>query len=227
VSGDSTDLVKGKREDRVLGDASSEIVGNRIDVVSGTEDRRVRGQRTLRLESGDMVDVGGAAEHHYARDVTTRVEGNHTLIVGKNDARRSMTLRVEGTGTISTEDGLIIEAKGGLTLKCGTTSIRVGADGIELHGPMVRAAGEAGGLEVGKDGLKLESEGVIAHFGEKLLVKSEKASLAMGKEVKVAGQKICSTRPRTPRRSHRRTRPRQPRSSSSTTPASHSRISGS
>jgi type VI secretion system secreted protein VgrG len=195
VGGDSTDLVKGKREDRVLGDASSEIVGNRIDVVSGTEDRRVRGQRTLRLESGDMVDVGGAAEHHYARDLTTRVTGNHTIIVGKHDARRSLTLRIEGTGTISTEDGLVIEAKGGLTMKCGTTSIRVGADGIELHGTMVRAAGDAGGLEVGKDGLKLKSEGVLAHFGEKLLVKSEKASLAMGSEVKIDGEKILLNSP--------------------------------
>ncbi len=132
---------------------------------------------------------------HLGHDLTTRVTGNHTLIVGKHDARRSMTLRVEGTGTISTEDGLVIEAKGGLTIKCGTTSIRVGADGIELNGSMVRATGENGGLEVGKEGLKLKSEGVLAHFGEKLLVKSEKASLAMGSEVKVDGQKILLNSP--------------------------------
>jgi type VI secretion system secreted protein VgrG len=195
VGGDSSDLVRGKREERVLGDVSCQVEKNRVDVVTGTEDRQVRGQRTLRLESGDIVDVGGAAEHRYARDLTMRVAGNHTLIVGKHESRRSMTLRVEGTGTISTEDALVIEAKGGLTMKCGTTSIRVGADGIELNGPLVRATGENGGLEMGKDGLKLTSAGVLAHLGDKLLVKSEKASLAMGTEVKVDGQRILLNSP--------------------------------
>ncbi len=195
VGGDSLDLVRGAREERVLGDASCQVDRNRVDVVNGVEDRRVRGRRTLRLEADDVVDVGGAAEHRYERDLTMRVAGNHTLIVGKHESRRSMTLRVEGTGTISTEEALVIEAKGGLTMNCGTTSIRVGADGIELNGTMVRASGESAGLEVGKEGLKLKSDGVIAHLGDKLLVKTEKASLAMGSEVKVDGQKILLNSP--------------------------------
>ncbi len=195
VSGDRSDLVRGKCDTHLVGDQATHLEGNRRDVVIGSENRRIRGEHQLHLEAPSRVDAVGAAEHSYAADLTTRIGGNHTLIVGKHDAKRAMTLRVEGAGTISADDGLILEAGRGLTLQCGKTSIRIGADGIELNGSMVRVAGDAGGIEVGKDGLTLKSDGVLAQLGKKLLIKTDKASLAMGDECKIDGQKILLNSP--------------------------------
>jgi type VI secretion system secreted protein VgrG len=187
--------VAGERRDVVHGDASIAHLGSRSDVVEKALDRRVGGARTTRIAGADDLEVRGAAEHRFGGDLTTRVIGNHTLVVGTHDAPRAMRLRVEGAAAISAEGGLELEAKGGLTLRCGKTSIRIGDDGIELQGPMVRIGGEKGALEAGSDGLKLSSEKVYAHLGTKLLVQSETASLAMGTEVKVDGARILLNSP--------------------------------
>jgi hypothetical protein len=123
------DLVHGKIETHVLKDAEFRTDGNRIDVVSGSYDRRVRDLNS-RVEGRELREVSGAAEHLFLGDIVTRVTGNQTIIVGRHDARRALTLRTEGTTTISAEDGIVLESKA-LTLKCGTTFVRVGEDGIE------------------------------------------------------------------------------------------------
>ncbi|WP_437672891.1 type VI secretion system Vgr family protein [Sorangium sp. So ce131] len=194
VDKDAASEVRGDREELVLGSASLRH-GARLDVVEKGLEQRVGGARSARVEGRDDLEVRGAAEQRYLGDLTTRVAGHHTIIVGKHDAKRAMTLRVEGVATISADDAIELVASAGITLRCGATSIRVGADGIELHGPVVRVTGEQAALEAGKDGIKLTSDGAYAHLGGKLLLKTEKASLAMGTEVKVDGEKILLNSP--------------------------------
>jgi type VI secretion system secreted protein VgrG len=179
----------------VRGNSSLELDGSRIEVIRGNNDERVSGQRTLRVEGNDRSEIVGRTEHHHLGEVLTRVHGNQTIVVGKSDAPRSFTLRVEGTATLSSEHGLELASSEGITLRCGSTAIRIGKDGIELTGAMVRAAGESGGLEAGKEGLKLTSQGVYAQLGDKLLVQTAEASIAMGSEVQVAGKKILLNSP--------------------------------
>ncbi len=195
VAGDSSDIISGNHTLHIGGDESKRVDGNRINVVRGTEDARVTGDFTLRLERRDTRDVRSQAEHRYGDDFTTRIAGNHTVIVGRHGAHRSLTMHTEGTTTLSATREIVLEANGGLTLRCGNTAIRIGADGIELTGPMIRAAGESGGLEAGKEGLKLHSAGVYAQLAEKLFVKTESTTLAMGKEVKLDGPKILFNSP--------------------------------
>ncbi|WP_437738892.1 bacteriophage T4 gp5 trimerisation domain-containing protein [Sorangium sp. So ce1335] len=187
--------VLGDREDIVRGDADVRHLGARRDVVEKGLDQRVGVARAIRVDGRDDLEVRGAAERRYLGDLTTRVTGHHTVIVGKHDAKRAMTLRVEGVGTLSADDALVLTAGGGITLRCGNTSIRIGEDGIELHGPVVRVAGEKGSVEASKEGIKISSDGAYAHLGDRLLVKTEKASLAMGTEVKVDGEKILLNSP--------------------------------
>jgi type VI secretion system secreted protein VgrG len=187
--------VDGARHEIVAGDVSIRHARARLDVIEGALDERVGGARTARVEGPDRLDVRGEAQHAFRADLTTRVIGNHTIVVGDHDAQRSFALRVEGDASLSTEQGLVLEAKGGLTLRCGETSIRIGPDGIELTGGAVRATGEKGGLEASKDGLKLSSQGAFAHLGDKLLVKTGGASLSMGSEIKLDGGKILLNSP--------------------------------
>lgn len=195
VGRDASDEVRGDREEVVRGDVSVHHLGTRTDVVDQTFDQRVGEARTIRVDGRDDLEVRGTAEHRFLGDLTTRVTGNHMIIVGRHDAKRAMNMRVEGPATLSAEDGIEIHAAAGLTLRCGKTSIRIGEDGIEIQGEMVRVAAEEAGVSVDKDGIKLTSKGTYAHFGAKLLVKTEKTSLAMGTEVKVDGDKILLNSP--------------------------------
>jgi type VI secretion system secreted protein VgrG len=187
--------VLGDREEITHGNASRRHLGARLDVVQKGLEQRVGVVRAIRVEGRDDLEVRGAAEQRYLGDLTTRVTGHHTVIVGKHDAKRSMTLRVEGVATVSADDALELTAGGGITLRCGNTSIRIGEDGIELNGPVVRVAGEKGSVEASREGIKISSEGAYAHLGDKLLVRTEKARLAMGTEVKVDGEKILLNSP--------------------------------
>ncbi len=187
--------VAGNRQDIIGGNSSTQVAGDRVEMVSKALEQRVQGARTLRLEGEDLIQAQGNAEHRYAADLVTRITGNHTLIVGKHDAKRALTLRNEGTTTVSAEDGLVLESKSGVTIRCGTTSIRIGPDGVELCGDMIRAAANSSGFEVNSTGLKLMSPGVRAHLGNKLLITTDKASLAMHEEVKLDGLKILLNSP--------------------------------
>jgi len=190
VAKDATYEVLGERSETVHGDTSVHHVGARVEVVEKTLDQRVTGTRTTRVEDRDRLEVRGATEQRHLDDLTTRVIGNQTVIVGKHDAPRAMTLRVEGVGTVSAEGVLELASAKGITLRCGKTTLRIGEDGIELVGGMIRVAGEKGGLEAGKDGVKVTSEKVYAHLSDQMLIKTEQASISMGTEVKLDGQKI-------------------------------------
>ncbi len=195
IGKNATYEVLGQFDETVQGDASVRHLGTRLDVVEKSADQRVGGARTTRLADKDDLEVKGTADHRYLADQTTRVTGNQTWIVGTGDAPRSMTLRVFGTGAISSEGMLELESAEGITLRCGKTTLRIGKDGIELAGGMIRVAGEKGGLEASKDGLKLTSDKVFAQLSDQLLVKTDQASLAMGSEVKIDGQKILLNSP--------------------------------
>lgn len=127
--------------------------------------------------------------------MTTRVEGNATLIVGQHDARRSLNVHVEGGGTVSTTDALELLAQGGLTLRCGKTTLRITEDGIELSGGSIRVASEKGGVEVDANGVKLLSGDGYAHLDDKIVLRTKRASLSMGDEVKLDGSRILLNAP--------------------------------
>ena len=96
---------------------------------------------------------------------------------------------------LSAADMLELRAEAGITLRCGETVVRIGKDGIELVGGTVRVAGEKGGISTSKDGIKLSAEKAYMHLGDKLLAKTEEASLSMGKEVKLDGKQILLNSP--------------------------------
>jgi type VI secretion system secreted protein VgrG len=210
IQSDDHVLVGGSRHQRVAKDDVAEVHGDRREEVRGTAaihhrsrrevvgealDLRISGARTTLVEGSDRLEVRGAADTRHLGDLTTRVEGNHVVVVGTSGGKRSLSLHVEGAATLSTSDGITLDAAAGITLRCGDTSIRIGPGGIELTGEIVRATGEKGGLELGKNGVKLTSDGVYLHMGDKLLAKTDDASLAMGSEVKIDGTQILLNSP--------------------------------
>jgi type VI secretion system secreted protein VgrG len=184
-------------EEHVSGDRTTEVEGNRIDVVTGNSDERVSGARVTRIEGRERRDVKQNVDLVMADDLTTRVHGCMTTLVGKHDAQRSWVTHAEGlaklTSLVTTEVG----SEGEIVLRVGKSSIRITSEKIEIEAPAVTMKGAGGGLSAADEGLKLSSKKDAELLVEKkLLIKSaDGASMSMGKEVKVDGEKILLNSP--------------------------------
>jgi type VI secretion system secreted protein VgrG len=197
VEGDSIARVAGLREEHVAGDHSAQVDGNRVDVVTGDSDERVSGTLTTRLEGKERRDVQQNADLEYAEDLTTRVRGCMTTLVGKSDKKRSWVTHAEGVATLSSLDSTEVLSEGEIVLRVGKSSIRITSDRIELDAPAVTVKGKGGRLSADDDGLRLASKGdAQVLVDKKLVIKTkEGASLSMQKEVKIDGAKILLNSP--------------------------------
>jgi hypothetical protein len=149
-----------------------------------------------RVEGKERRSVQGTAELEYADDLTTRVKGCITTLVGKNDKKRSWVTHAEGTAGLSSTDSTRITSEKELVLGVGKSSIRITSDKIEIVSGNVSARGGGGGLSASDDGLALSSKSdARLVVGKQLVLKTDEASIAMGKEVKIDGKQILLNSP--------------------------------
>lgn len=182
ILGNRMDTIEKNLESVVKGDQTSHVDGNRIDVVNGNFDERVSGMLMTRVEGKERRGVTGRSDLTLADDYTVRVKGCYTTIVGRDDAKRSYVLRVEGTGQLSSSGVMEIDADKGITLKCGKSFIKITTDKIELVAPSVSAKGEGGGIVVDND-IKPNAKGDAVLKAKSLLVKTEAASMSLKTDV--------------------------------------------
>jgi type VI secretion system secreted protein VgrG len=195
VAGNTSESVGGRAERRIASDETTQVDGNRIDVVTGNADYRVSGMVTKRIEGRELRDVQESADLRYADDLTTRVRGCHTTLVGRADAKRSYLVHVEGVSTLSSIERMEISSEEELVLRVGKSAIRITSDRIELCSPQIGAKGDGGGLSIADDGLSVRSKGEAQFLADKMLFKTEAASIAMGKEMKVDAEKVLLNSP--------------------------------
>jgi type VI secretion system secreted protein VgrG len=197
VCGDARSAVNGEVEERIAGNRTTQIEGSRLEVVTGNADERVSGMRVTRVEGREKRDVQGNADFAHAEDLTLRVHGCMTTLVGEYEKKRSWLTHAEGTATLSSLDATCVSSEGELVLRVGKSSIRITEDRIELIAPAISVKGEGAGLTVDDAGLALGSKGdAQLMVGKKLVIKtSDGASVAMEKEVQVQGAKILLNSP--------------------------------
>lgn len=153
--------------------------------------------RVTRIEGKERHDVKKNANLNYFEDITTRVTGCMTTIVGKADAKRSWQTHAEGTAKLSSCDATEVSSERELTLRVGKSSIRITSEKIEIQSPVVTVKGKGGGMSADDAGLKISSKGDAQVLVEKKLVLKSKdgASLSLQKEVKVDGSRILLNSP--------------------------------
>ena len=195
ILGNRMDRIEKNLEEHVTGDHACLVDGNRIDVVKGNDERRVSGMLATRVEGRERHDVEGLADLVYARDLTVRVLGCSTTIVGKNDAKRSWTTHAEGSAALSGLERLELSSDKEIVLKVGDSSIRLTKDRIELASSAVATTGEGGKLSVSKDGLSMKSKDAQMTMSDKLVMKTASASVVMDKEMALDGTKILLNSP--------------------------------
>jgi hypothetical protein len=152
--------------------------------------------RVTRIEGRERREVQKPADHEYADDLTTRVRGSMTTVVGKSDKKRSWVTHAEGTAALSGLDKLELRSDKELVLAVGKSAIRITAEKIEVLAPGISAKGEGGSVSVGEEGITLKSkDDARLEMGKKMLLETKGASLSMEKEVKVDGSTILLNSP--------------------------------
>ncbi|MFO0552354.1 MAG: type VI secretion system tip protein TssI/VgrG [Polyangiaceae bacterium] len=196
VNGTRNDHVGGDLEQRVRGDVHVEIDGNHLEVVARDRDERVGGMAITRVEGSERRTVRGAAELEYTGDLTTRVLGSVTTVVGRADRRRAWVTHAEGNATLSAGERLELSADKELVLSVGKSTIRLTAEQIEVLAGALHASGEGASMSIDKNGAALVSKDKAeVRLDKRMLVKTESASLALEKEVKIDGKKILLNSP--------------------------------
>jgi type VI secretion system secreted protein VgrG len=195
VVGDRLETTKGNLEEQIEGDASRWVEGNSIDVVSGNADDRVEGDLTTRVGHNERRTIVGKLDLETLDDATHRSQGCLTTLVGKADANRSYTLRVEGLARVSSSKDLELSSDKAIVLRVGKSTIRITEDKIEIQSPAIAASGDGAGLTVADDTLKLSAKKAAIVTADSMLLKSEEGSVALAKEVKVDGKKILLNSP--------------------------------
>ena len=163
VEHDRTTRIGHNVEEQIAGDRNTRIGGNRIEVVTGSAEARVSGPLVTRVEGKERRAVQLNADFEYGDDLTTRVKGCMTTLVGKADAKRSWVTHAEGQAKLSSLDSTEVSSEGELLLRAGKSSIRITSDQIEIQSPAVTLKGTGGGLSADDDGLRLSSKSDAQH----------------------------------------------------------------
>lgn len=197
VLGDAHTRVRGSLEKEVLGSQATTIAGNRMAATRGDEDVRVSGALSTRVDGREKREVSQNADLVYGDDLTIKVRGCETIVVGREEAERSYLVHTFGVAKMSSTGALEIASDKEIVLRCGKSTMRMTASGIELDTPSLSVKGGTGKLSITDDGLKLKSDKARAEIvGDTILLKTDQgASMGMGKEVKIDGSQILLNSP--------------------------------
>ena len=189
VTGTLDVAVVGASRAMVSGVSERQVLGSSLDAVTGDVDLRVSGNQASRVEGTSRLEVGATASVALHEDATLRVDGHLVTVVGKNDARKSALVHVEGTTALSGSGPTEITSERCIVLRSGESEVRISPDGIELRAPIIRLAAEQ--VEVAaektvtvfaKDDARVQSK--------KILLRSEAAELALARVAKLDGETV-------------------------------------
>ncbi len=196
VAGNKHELVEHKLALTVKGDREEQVLGNQLETVSGNSEQRVAGMATVRVEGKLMHATRGDVDVAAEADVTLRSLGSVTTVVGKRDKPRSWVTHAEGTASLTGLKRLELHSDEELVLSVGKSSIRITKDKIELDSSAITVKGGGAGLTASDDGLALSSKGDGQLLvDKKLVIKTQGASMALEKEVKIDGSQILLNSP--------------------------------
>lgn len=182
--------VAGFRETRIGVDDRREVVGQSTDHVH--QGRRERTDGDLHREVGGATreELHGAVTRTARGDVLERVHGNHVLVVGAGDAKRSVATHVEGSLRSTASERIELRADQELLLVVGKTELRLSPDGATLRSPELGLFADGARLRLAAKTLKGFAEEKAQLKSEKVTLRSSGASLGLGSEATMSGSKI-------------------------------------
>ena len=191
VGGNLTESVGGDESRAVVGSRTHRVEGNAAEVVQGHADLRVTEDLSTRVGGKERREVEGQADLVFSDDLTFRVQGSSTTLVGQHDKKRSYVLHVEGVSELSSTGPTEITSDKGIVLRCGTSTIHLGTDRIEVTADTLVLQGKGGRVVLGDDKVKIKAKSKIQALSEDAIVlKSSGASVGLTADAKIDGGSV-------------------------------------
>jgi type VI secretion system secreted protein VgrG len=191
VGGNLTESVTGDESRAVEGSRTFRVEGNAAEVVQGRADVRVAEDLSTRVGGNERREVEGTTDLVLADDLTFRVLGCSTTLVGQHDKKRSYVLHVEGVSELSSTGPTEITSDKGIVLRCGTSTIQLGTDRIEVTAETLVLQGSGGRVVLGDDKVKIKAKSAIQGLSEdKIVLKSSGASVSLTGDAKIDGDNV-------------------------------------
>jgi type VI secretion system secreted protein VgrG len=191
VGGNLTQSITGDEARAVEGSRSWAVQGNAADVVHGRADVRVAEDLQTRIGGRERREVQGTTDVLLEDDLTLRVHGCSTTLVGQHDQRRSYVLHVEGVTELSGTGATEITSEKGLVLRCGKSSIHLTPERIEVTSPTIVLQGSGGSVALGDDQVKVKARSKILGLSDdKILFKASGASVRLDADARIDGSQV-------------------------------------
>lgn len=184
VKGNYSLSVKGAQNETINGLRSSVVNGSRIEVTTGLSTSTVAGDA--------MQEVKGDYNLKGRQRVSIAAETGMSISVGTMAKKSESQVFVHGTSTIGASDTVQINAAKGLVLLCGTSSLKILPDRIELRtDTLVLKAAKSIAASTGDNGPSLVIDEQATLKSKKVSVLAEQATLEMDDQgVKLHGNQV-------------------------------------
>lgn len=184
--------VKGKRDATIEGADRLEVRGGLSTVVTGDSFEKVIGTRRTDLVGEDRRSIEGIRETVVKGDSITDIRGNAALIVGRNDAKRSVSALVEGMVTVLGSGAIQITSDTEIILHVKDSFIRISESGIELGGGSVSMRGEGARMNIADGEAKIQTDKMFQVVSsDEIKMKTDGGNIGLTKsEAKVAGTMV-------------------------------------
>jgi type VI secretion system secreted protein VgrG len=149
----------------------------------------------MQIGGKEVRESIGPVQSTAKSDVTVRVHGCHTMLVGAEKAPRSHVVHVEGMAQMSSSGITEIRSDRGIVLSCGRSSIRISDDKIEILAAALAASGAGGGLSIDADAIRVRAKHDAEVRAERIVLKASDASLSLAKDAKIDGGQILLNSP--------------------------------
>lgn len=195
VEGDRRLEMRQLDDRHVHGDDQLRVEGTKRTTVVGQAEARYEGGRQTLVEGQDSAEVRGSSDLHARGDVTQRVGGNYTLLVGSSEGKRNHNVHVEGDAFLTCSDTIQISADSTVVIRCGESSIVMSPKRILLDSPEVMVVGKDAHTRL-KDGeVRIKGKTKVQAVSDKVLLKSSGAAMGLTSEARVDGSQILLNSP--------------------------------
>ena len=198
LNGPSTLAIGGDRTQTIKGDHNVSVTGDRTDQVAGNHEQRVGGDLITRVDGDFRPELNGSATVAMAGDAVVKALGHLVAVVGQNDAKKSSTIHVQGTSELYATGTSELTSEKAITIRVGTSSIRVTADGIEIGADTITLRGKDI-YHLADEKMKLVAKKeALFKSDKKIFLQAEAGSLQLTRDARVDGDMVklnCSPDP--------------------------------
>lgn len=184
--------VKGKRDAIIEGGDRLEVRGGFSTVVAGDSHEKVVGTKRTDVVGEDRRFIEGVGETIVKGDSVTDIRGNAALIVGRNDAKKSLSALVEGVVSVVGSGSVHVRSDAEIILQVKDSFLRISEAGIELGGPAVSVRGEGARMNVADGEARIQTEKTFQVISaDEIKMKTDGGNFGLTKsEAKLAGTKV-------------------------------------